>query len=189
MRTELFWVPGPWRGRLAITPRPRAGNWLEDEIRTWRKAGVDVVVSLLTPDEAADLDLTNEETISRREGTDFVSFPIADRGIPSSQQTMTALLTSLLKQLAEGKNVAVHCRQGIGRAAVVGIGLLATAGLSLDEAIQRVGDARGCPVPETPGQRQWLEQYVKTHAIKPAKQGVVYVGQPCSEDDKAGHRQ
>ena len=36
MHTELYWIPGPWLGRLAIMPRPRGGDWLEDEIRSWR---------------------------------------------------------------------------------------------------------------------------------------------------------
>jgi hypothetical protein len=47
MRTELYWVEGPWSGRLAIMPRPRGGDWLEEEIQSWRRSGIDVVVSLL----------------------------------------------------------------------------------------------------------------------------------------------
>src|SRR5438445_5914218 len=51
MRTELFWIKGPWPGRLAIMPRPRDGDWLENEIQSWRRSGVDVVFSLLMADE------------------------------------------------------------------------------------------------------------------------------------------
>jgi hypothetical protein len=43
MRTELYWIERPWRGRLAIMPRPRGGDWLDDEIQSWRRSGVDVV--------------------------------------------------------------------------------------------------------------------------------------------------
>jgi hypothetical protein len=32
--------------RLAIMPRPRAGDWLEDEAISWRRQGLDTVVSL-----------------------------------------------------------------------------------------------------------------------------------------------
>src|SRR4051794_18897663 len=32
MRSELFWIPVPFPGRLAIAPRPRGGDWLGDEI-------------------------------------------------------------------------------------------------------------------------------------------------------------
>ena len=41
-------------------PRPRGGDWLEDEIQAWRRSGVGVVVSLLTPDEIADYDAYDE---------------------------------------------------------------------------------------------------------------------------------
>jgi hypothetical protein len=52
MRAKVFWVNGPWLGRLGILPRPRGGDWLSDEAKAWREAGVDVVVSLLEPEEA-----------------------------------------------------------------------------------------------------------------------------------------
>ncbi len=58
MRTNLYWIDGPWLGRLAISPRPRGNDWLEDEVRGWKQAGVDVVMSLLTEDERVDLGLT-----------------------------------------------------------------------------------------------------------------------------------
>src|SRR5437870_3377638 len=54
VRAELSWIEAPWQGRLAISPRPRGGDWLEDEVREWRLAGVEAVVSLLTSDEITD---------------------------------------------------------------------------------------------------------------------------------------
>jgi hypothetical protein len=32
MRAQLYWIEGPWAGHFAIVPRPRGGDWLEDEI-------------------------------------------------------------------------------------------------------------------------------------------------------------
>src|SRR5260221_13395255 len=84
MRTELYWVPGPWPGRLAIMPRPRGGDWVDEEIQSWRRTGVDRVVSLLTPDEVADLSLADEEGLCRVKGIQFFSFPIIVPGTPSS---------------------------------------------------------------------------------------------------------
>lgn len=52
MVTEPFRIAGPWPGRLAISARPRGGDWLPDEIRAWLRAGIDTVVSLLTATEA-----------------------------------------------------------------------------------------------------------------------------------------
>src|SRR5256885_568555 len=80
MRTELTWIEGPWPGRLAIMPRPRGGDWLEDEIQSWRQSGVDVIISLLTREEQTELSLADEEELCRANGMEFVSFPIVDRG-------------------------------------------------------------------------------------------------------------
>jgi hypothetical protein len=41
MLTKVYWVDGPWRGRLGILPRPRGGDWLRDETTGWREAGVE----------------------------------------------------------------------------------------------------------------------------------------------------
>ena len=48
MRTEVYWIKGPWQGGLAILPRPRGGDWLNDKVRAWRQSGLYRVVSLLT---------------------------------------------------------------------------------------------------------------------------------------------
>jgi protein-tyrosine phosphatase len=141
-------------------PRPRGGDWLEEEIQGWRRSGVDVVVSLLTPDEIADLSLADEAELCRANGIEFFTFPITDRGVPSSKEAFADLLTRLADQLTEGKKIAVHCRQGIGRAALVAICLLTLSGITPESAIQTVSTARGCPVPETTGQRQWIADFV-----------------------------
>src|ERR1041385_2773713 len=84
MNPKLYWIDGPWPGRLAISARPRGGERLEDEISSWRRAGVDAVVSLLTPPENKDLQLVEESKLAQSHGIRFVSLPIEDRSVPSS---------------------------------------------------------------------------------------------------------
>src|SRR5688500_18362670 len=115
MRTELFWVPTASPGRLAMAPRPRGGDWLEDEMAAWRRDGIDVVVSLLTPDEVAEFELQGEAEAARDAGIRFRSFPVPDRDVPASQSRFRELVTELAGELGVGRRVAVHCRQGIGR--------------------------------------------------------------------------
>lgn len=81
-RTEFYWIEGPWPGRLAISSRPRGGDWLEDEVRAWQQAGIEMIVSLLTKDEIADLDLNQEAEFCRNYGLQFIAFPIEDRSVP-----------------------------------------------------------------------------------------------------------
>ena len=156
MKVTLYWIESNWPGKPAIIPRPRGGDWLEDEVAAWKDAGLDVIVSLLEADEAADLNLQQEGELSRIAGLEFISFPIADRNTPGSRAEALALLQRLLRLLADGKNVGVHCRQGIGRAALIVSSLLVLSGLTPEAAFQRVGAARGCAVPETAEQRDWV---------------------------------
>jgi protein-tyrosine phosphatase len=143
-------------------PRPRGGDWLEDEIQSWLRAGVKVVVSLLTCDEQTELSLADEEKLCRANGIEFVTFPIVDRGVPSSSEAFSDQMIKHSEQLANGKNIAVHCRQGIGRAPLVAICLLVLSGVQSAAAIDRVSAARGCSVPETPEQRRWITDFAKS---------------------------
>jgi protein-tyrosine phosphatase len=158
MKPDLFWIPGPWRGRLAIATRPRGGDWIEDEAQGWRREGIDVMVSLLEEDEAAQLDLTGEAKAAKDSGIRFVSFSIPDRGVPASAQATASLIATIADELESGKNVAVHCRQGIGRSGLIAAGVLAGSGFSFDRAFEIVSAARGLTVPETSEQRLWIQR-------------------------------
>jgi protein-tyrosine phosphatase len=158
MKADLFWILGPWRGRLAIASRPRGGDWLDDEASAWRQAGLDVIVSLLENEEAGQLDLLDERQTAEDHALRFISFPIPDRGVPSSLQEAASLILGITAQLEAGKNVAVHCRQGIGRSGLIAAGTLVASGVGAEEAMQAVTSARGVPVPETTEQRLWTER-------------------------------
>jgi len=158
MRNDFYWIAGPWVGRLAIIPRPRGGDWLEDEIRHWQQSGLDVVISLLTPNEEADLDLNNEKKLCLKYGMQFYFFPISDRGTPSSLKETMILLKKLEKALEEGKTVAVHCRQGIGRSAMIAASLLIASGIDVEDAFHAISEARGYAVPDTVQQREWAKK-------------------------------
>ena len=158
MSTHLFPIPGPWRGHLSVVPRPRGSDWLEDEAKGWRRNGIDVVVSLLEPEEAAQLDLLDESDAAETYGMQFISFPIPDRGVPASTPAALAVLSEIADALDRGKSVAVHCRQSIGRAGLIVAGVLIASGTSPEKALDTVSSARGLTVPETSGQREWIER-------------------------------
>jgi protein-tyrosine phosphatase len=125
-----------------VASRPRGGDWLEDEIKGWRKAGLDVVVSLLEKDEAAQFELIYEGDVAESKGLRFISFPIPDRGVPASTREALSLFSTIAAALDEGKNVAVHCRQGIGRSGLIAAGVLMASGMGVDKALDLVGVAR-----------------------------------------------
>jgi protein tyrosine phosphatase (PTP) superfamily phosphohydrolase (DUF442 family) len=165
MRPDLYWIPGPWRGKLAVATRPRGGDWLEDEVAGWRAAGLDAVVSLLERDEAAQLGLEEEREVTELKGLQFFSFPIPDRGVPASTKDALKFLTEVTAALGAGKNVAVHCRQGIGRSGMLAAASLMTSGMGAREAVDVVSKARGIAVPETSGQLGWLKNLASEYLV------------------------
>ena len=159
MRKELYWLDGSWPGKLAVGPRPRGGDWLKDDIASWKAGNIDAVLSLLTPDEEKDLDLSDEASEVVKRGMDFTSFPIADRQVPRSEAKLSEVLEGVTRALSTGKNVLVHCRQGIGRSGLVAGCLLVKNGMSPGAAVDSVSAARGVSIPETAEQRDWIDHY------------------------------
>lgn len=157
--SAMHWIKGPWRGRLAIVARPRGGDWLQDEILSWARSGLQVVVSLLTAEETNELELTGEADRCQAKGIEFVSFPIPDRGVPGSGSETLQFVRSVEALLVAGKAVGIHCRQGIGRSGLIAACLLVSSGVPPDAAFSRLTEARGFPVPETDEQRTWVHTF------------------------------
>lgn len=165
MAGKVYWIAGPWPGRLAIVARPRGGDWLADEINDWRQAGIDVVVSLITQSEEAELNLQQEQNLVIAQGLQFLTFPIQDRSVPSTFWDTRVFVEQLHHLLASGKNVGLHCRQSIGRSGLIAAAVLVHAGVEIETAWARIQSARGCVVPETTEQRAWVERFAALEAM------------------------
>jgi hypothetical protein len=164
MRSQVHWIDLPSPGRLAIMARPRAGDWLDEEIAGWRAEGIDIVVSLLEAEEVSELGLQREPALCREQGIAFMSFPIPDRGVPPSLAATAALARALSKSVGEGKAVAVHCRAGIGRSSLIAACVMVCSGIAPTAAFDVIGRARGLNVPDTDGQRDWLTVFCDSAA-------------------------
>jgi protein-tyrosine phosphatase len=130
----------------------------------WRGAGIDTVLSLLTPEEEQELDLKREARDVKAQGMKFVSLPIPfvslpipDREVPNSESEVSAMWERLDADLSAGKNVVLRCRQGVGRTGLVGACLLVAKGLTPDNAVKTLSSARGIAIPETAEQRRWID--------------------------------
>ena len=158
MVAQPYWI----NSQLAIVPRPRGGEWLEDEMIALREAGIDVVVSMLENVEAAELGLEREDAAAQSAGLNFVSFPIHDRSVPASREKFEELLSELDSQIKNKKRIGIHCRTCIGRASVVSSSLLIRSGMNAREAWRQVEKARGFPVPDTEEQREWVDNNIRS---------------------------
>ncbi len=105
------------------------------------------------------MNLQDEAGEAKKQGMEFTSFPIPDRQIPRSEAKWAEVLEKATRTLSEGKNVVVHCRQGIGRSGLVAACLLVRSGISPGAAVDLASAARGIAVPETLEQRDWIDHY------------------------------
>jgi Polymorphic toxin system, DSP-PTPase phosphatase len=151
-------IDGPWPGQLAIIPRPRGGDWLQDEVVALKTSGFDIVISLLTDNEMQELGLTNEAELIRVAGLQFYNYPIRDLSVPDSRDSSQQFLEVVYKHLLSGKRIAIHCRGSIGRSGLLASGLLVLSGVDPADAFDRVSDARGLSAPETAEQKDWVTQ-------------------------------
>ncbi|MFJ3102194.1 tyrosine protein phosphatase [Streptomyces sp. NPDC086835] len=162
MRPRLFTVDLPGPGRLSTMARPRGADWLEDEMSALRSAGVDVLVCALTHSELDELGLALEAGAAAAAGLRFVAVPVPDRTVPDLAAVLPTL-RNLAESLREGAHVVTHCRFGIGRASLLAAALLVLNGVDHDTAWNRLEQARGLAVPDTPEQRDWTVK-LREHA-------------------------
>ena len=160
MPSDIYWIDHPGSARLAIMARPRAGDWLGDEIANWRASGVQVVVSLLETSEEAELGLEPEADMCRSAEIKFVRFPIADRGVPADHEAALQLARRLG---GSEQAIAIHCRAGIGRSSLVAALVLVSRGATPGSAFDMIQAARGIPVPDTDEQREWVSQFAQSN--------------------------
>jgi|CXWL01.1.fsa_nt_gi protein-tyrosine phosphatase len=158
---DVYWIQGiePWR--LAFGPRPRAGDWLADEVSGWSQQGIRHVVSLLEAHEVRDLEIGEERLFCERREIQFHPFPIADRSVPSSFMEAKAFFTKVASFVEAGEAVYIHCRAGIGRSSLVAAGVLTHLGVSDELIYPMLSTARRVEVPDTQAQVDWSKSYVQ----------------------------
>lgn len=145
--------------QLAITQRPRGGDWLCDEMRALAAEGIDTVVSLLEDGESEELGLANEQAECESAGIRFLNFPIQDRSVPRLRPQFKKFVEQLVVELRRGCSVAIHCRMGIGRSTLLAACVLVSAGVDPENAWLIIQTARGCSVPDTHEQRDFVQDF------------------------------
>jgi protein-tyrosine phosphatase len=152
----VFWVNPGANGRLAIVPRPRGNEWLRDDLEAIRRDGIDILVSLLTSVEAAELGLAHEQILCEMASIEFRSFPILDHSVPAAHRELHTLAEALATERRHGKNIGAHCCAGIGRSSLLLGAVLCVEGISPEHAFRLISNGRGLQVPDTPEQAEWL---------------------------------
>ena len=159
---DVFWIsPANSRSQvpLAIVLRPRGGDWLEDALIGMKREGVEALASMLEDWEANDLGLADEARLAEQIGLTFLSYPIADRTTPANRSAFMDFVSDMAARLRNGEHIGVHCRGSIGRATIAAACALIHLGWKPGDALAAIETARGCPVPDTEEQRDWILRY------------------------------
>jgi protein-tyrosine phosphatase len=154
-----FWIIGNPPAPLAVVLCPRGGEWIEQDLLAIKRAGIETLVSLLEPKEAEMLGIWDERFIAAHLGLDFLNYPIPDMQTPPNRITFRAFVADLAKRLRAGEHIGIHCRGSVGRAPLTAACALIEFGWSPKAAVAAISEARGCYVPQTQEQENWIVNY------------------------------
>jgi protein tyrosine phosphatase len=165
MLPDVKWVRSIEPFKIALMAKPRSGDWLEGEIAGLRDMKIGTVVSLIEQHEIRELQLTDEEKLCAANGIDFIHFPIADRGVPTSVEALKEMADGLSKKIRAGEAIVIHCRAGIGRTGLFAACVMLHLGYPFKNIFATLSKARGVNVPDTDSQIAWVQSYAKTVVI------------------------
>jgi len=144
------------KGTLSVMAKPVPGEWIEEEFSGLKRLGIDKIVSLLESFEQYDVGLEKEEVLCIKNGMEYSSFPIPDRGLPNTLQAKK-FSKELYTEICNGKHIVIHCRAGIGRTGIIAGAVIVNTGITALEAFTLISEARGVQVPDTEEQENWLK--------------------------------
>ena len=163
MKTRIFWL----NENLGIMPRPLGGDYLMEEIENWKKLEVNTVVSFLTDEENEELGLEYERMDCRKEGFDFIKFPIDNHQVPDSYLKTKELVNSLIDKINQNNKILMHCRGGIGRVSIISASILSILqNVSVKQSFENISKIRGLDVPDTDEQIVWTENFIQKMSVK-----------------------
>jgi len=155
----VFWIEANPPVPLAIVLCPSGGTILMADLREIARGGVKRLVSLLEPDEADWLGLSEESALAAQLGMHFLSYPIQDVHVPVNVHLFRKFVSDLADRLRAGERIGLHCRGSIGRAPLTAACTLIHLGWDAKDALEAIRAARGYEIPDTTEQLRWIQHY------------------------------
>ena len=155
--TEFYKVCPLLDANLYVMPKPgKGGAPVAEDIAALKAEGIHTVVSLLEADELIAEGLEHEAQLCEESNLQYLNFPIEDHQVPDDRDAAMAFIHSLKDELNQGKNIAIHCRGGVGRTGTLAAALMFACDLQPEDIFERLHKARGKPMPTTDAQRAWV---------------------------------
>ena len=144
---------------LAVLICPAGGRDLYDDLRAIQREGIQTLVSLLEEEQVEMRDLSDEGRLAGMMGMQFIHHPLPDHSVPDDEEDFREFVGGLANRLRVGERIGVHCWASIGRATMTAACALIHLGWDPRAALIAVEKARGCPVPDTGDQEDWILNY------------------------------
>lgn len=123
-----------------------------------KSEGVTFVLSMLSENEVGEFGLAAEGEWLGRRSISFTRYGVIDYGVPE-KDSLHGMVAGLRDEMGKGGHVHIHCAGGKGRAGTVASCVLIGDGVDPAEAVRRVSEARGVPVPETTKQLDFVTEF------------------------------
>lgn len=126
---------------------------LREDVAAIRAWGAGLVVTLVEAEELALLGVPDLGDRARAAGMAWLHLPIVDFGVPDTafEEAWVTAGEAIRTRLRAGRDVALHCRGGLGRSGMIAARLLVELGTPAEVAIAAVRTARPGAI-ETPAQ-------------------------------------
>ena len=115
---------------------------LDSDAASLRRQGIDLLVLLVEDKELRRCRVMDIAAVLPAHGVELLRFPIVDPELPADDAAYRRLIADLAARIRGGTRVAIACRGGLDRTGMTAGCLLREAGLTADEAIDRVHAAR-----------------------------------------------
>jgi protein-tyrosine phosphatase len=155
MINSIYKIEGLCDDQFAIMPHPQGGDFLEQSIEEIKLTGYEIVISMLTSGEQAELELLAEGEVCQNKGVLYLNFPIRDEVVDNDREVVQ-FIDSLALLQEKKRKIVFHCRGGVGRSSMVLSLLAARLGVELEVSFALITRSRGERAPETEFQRQWV---------------------------------
>jgi len=87
-----------------------------------------LLISNVTTERVA---LEEEAAICSKHDFEFISLPVPDLGVPHDTEAFVATVDRLARLVRDGSNIAVHCRQSVGRSGLLAVSLVVALGMTI----------------------------------------------------------
>jgi ADP-ribosyl-[dinitrogen reductase] hydrolase len=167
---------GPTCGRIGMTICPGkkqtdalSGAWdrtLDEDMEAIKAFEAAALITLMPDGELQSLRVSSGQIRDKASvlGIEWFQLPIPDQGIPDRafEAAWAVVEPRLLALLRAGRNIAIHCKGGLGRTGTIAALLLVELGADPRVAIQSVRNARAGAIENIQQEQYVLAKLRKT---------------------------